>query len=160
MRSFAECLIARESQSEWPALNYALTENQATLGIVEKLRPRIEALMGKIGFHALLLNALAHAKDEVPWLGEAQINPDGSFGGFTQTTAQSFLGQSSSGGAAMLGWFFELLSSFIGELLTMELVLEVWPVLSRISDFPEAEEPWEDATEAIPQKHFAQSYAN
>ena len=50
MRNFADYLIAREGDSDWPAFNYSLTENQATLGIVEKLRPQLEELMVKRGF--------------------------------------------------------------------------------------------------------------
>ena len=126
MRSFAKCLIDRVQIED----GSVRTENVATLSVVEMLRPQLEELMGNTGYRALLLNALARAKDEVPWLGEARMNQDGSFEGFDQPLARRGRGRYSKGGAVMLAWFLGLLASFIGELLTIQLTLEVWPDLS------------------------------
>ena len=137
MRHFASCLIAREGDSDWPALNFPLTENQATHGVVDKLRPQLEELLGEMGFRALLMNALGCAKDEVPWLGEARMHSDGSFVGFEPNPVLTGSGTVANGGAVMLAWFLGLLTSSIGELLTIQLVLEVWPDLSLNGRFSE-----------------------
>lgn len=160
MRKFAECLIAGEEGAEWPAFNYPLTENQATLGIVEKLRPQIEELMGEMGFRALLMNALACAKDEAPWLGEAKIAPDGSFEGFEQTPPLRGSGILSTGGAVMLAWFLGLLTASIGELLTIQVVLEVWPDLLLNQSLTEDAISWDRAIAVIQPQHFAQYHEN
>lgn len=157
MRDFAVYLIARERDSDWPAFNFPLTESQATLGIVEKLRPQLEELMGESGFRALLMNAFAYSKDEVPWLGEARLNPDGSFEGFAPSSAGMDADELTHGGAVVLAWFLGLLMASIGELLTIQLVLEVWPDLSRNGSFTNEGESWEEATEANP---IAQYYEN
>lgn len=157
MRDFAVYLIARERDSDWPAFNFPLTESQATLGIVEKLRPQLEELMGETGFRALLMNAFAYSKDEVPWLGEARLNPDGSFEGFAPSSAGMDADELTHGGAVVLAWFLGLLMASIGELLTIQLVLEVWPDLSRNGSFTNEGESWDEATEANP---IAQYYEN
>lgn len=160
LHKFAECLIARERESDWPAFNYPLTENQATLGIIEKLRPQLVELMGETGFRALVMNALTRAKDEVPWLGEARLNADGSLDGLEQTPALMDSEKVSTGGAVMLAWFFGLLASFIGELLMLQLVLEIWPDLLLSGSVPEVEEPWEDARAMNAPQRFAQYHEN
>ena len=157
MRNLSEYLIARERDSDWPAFNYPLTDNQATLGIVEKLRPQLEELMGETGFRTLLMNALAYSKDEVPWLGEARLKPDGSCEGLAPSSAEIDAEELTHGGAVVLAWFLGLLMASIGELLTIQLVLEVWPDLARSGNFPSEGESWEEATEA---NHFAQYYEN
>ena len=157
MRNLSEYLIARERDSDWPAFNYPLTDNQATLGIVEKLRPQLEDLMGETGFRALLMNACAYSKDEVPWLGEARLNPDGSFEGFAPSSAEIDAKELSHGGAVVLAWFLGLLMASVGELLTIQLVLEVWPELSPNGALPNEDESWEQAAEV---NYFAQYYEN
>ena len=157
MRDFAVYLIARERDSDWPAFNFPLTESQATLGIVEKLRPQLEELMGETGFHALLMNAFAYSKDEVPWLGEARLNPDGSFEGFAPSSAGMDADELTHGGVVVLAWFLGLLMASIGELLTIQLVLEVWPDLVLNSSLPSEDDSMEEATEA---SHFAKYYEN
>ena len=157
MRNLSDYLIARERDSDWPAFHYPLTDNQATLGIVEKLRPQLEELMGETGFRALLMNAFAYSKDEVPWLGEVRLNSDGSFEGFAPSSAEIDAQELSHGGAVVLAWFLGLLMGSIGELLTIQLVLEVWPELSLNGDLPNKDESWEEAAEA---NYFAQYYEN
>lgn len=135
MRNFAKYLIVHEGDTA----ESSLTENQATLGVLEKLRPQLEELMGNTGFRALVMHSMVRAKDEVPWLVEARMNPDGSFNGFDPTLALTSPEKLSKGGAVMLAWFLGLLASFIGELLTNQLVLEVWPELSLHKCFSQEE---------------------
>lgn len=160
MRNFAQCLIAREGDTDWPAFNFPLTEYQATLGIVEKLRPQLEELLGETGFRALLMNALGCAQDEAPWLGEARMNPDGSFEGFEQDPMLTDSEKVSKGGAVMLAWFLGLLTASIGELLTIQLVLEVWPDLSLNERFSEASESLSEPLAQPTPWQFAQYYEN
>ena len=126
MREFAACLIEHETGSAADPR----TENEATLVVLEKLRPQLEELMGNTGYRALLMNALARTKGEAPGLSDAGMNQDVSLDGLDESFPLTAPGHSADGGTVMLAWFFELLASFLGELLTFQLALEVWPDLS------------------------------
>lgn len=127
MRDLAHRLIAIETGGE----ESSRTENQTALEVVQKLRPALEELMGSTGFHALVSRSLVLAEKEVPGLGGARMNADGGVEHFQETQVKTAPQPVSTGGAVMLAWLLGLLMSFIGEILTMQLVIEVWPDLSR-----------------------------
>jgi hypothetical protein len=126
MRYFASSLVSHEeSSSESP-----LTENQAVALVVEKLRFPLVEFMGTTGFRALLSRSLMLAKEEDPWLAAARVSADGRLEGFDLPQPMEEPKDRPKGGVVMLAWLLGLLGSFIGELLTMQLVLETWPDLS------------------------------
>jgi hypothetical protein len=126
IRYFAKLLIAHEAGNH----DSSRTEIQTAFGVIRKLRPVLEELMGNTGFRALVSRSMLLAEEEVPGLGGARMNADGSLEGFEESQVKTGPEESSEGGAVMLAWMLGLLGSFIGELLTMQLVLEVWPDLS------------------------------
>lgn len=143
MRNFAKRLIAHEAgliAHEAGNHESSRTENQTALAVVQKLRPQLEELMGNTGFHALVSRSLVLAEKEVPWLGGAQMNADGSLEGFEETQVKVGAEKNFTGGVVMLAWLLGLLGSFIGELLTMQLVLQVWPDLSLNGYFPQEDD--------------------
>ena len=127
MRDFSERLIAYEtrenesSETKTPA---------ACLVVGEKLRPQLATLMGNVGFRALLSRALALANAEVPWLRAVHVNADGSFEGLDELGAQVDPDEIFEGCVVLLAQLLGLLVAFIGEILTLRLVREVWPKLS------------------------------
>ena len=125
MRDFAERLIAYEAKGN----KSSGTKTLLAFPVGEKLRPYLATLMGNAGFRALLSRALALASEEVPWLRAVQVKADGSLEELdelkTQVDADEFL----QGRVVMLAQLLGLLVAFIGEILTLQLVLEVWPKL-------------------------------
>ena len=126
MRDFAERLIAYETRGNNPSE----TETSGPFLVGEKLRPQLATLMGNVGFRALLSRALALANAEAPWLRAVHVNTDGSFQGLDELGAQVGPDEIFEGRVVLLAQLLGLLVTFIGELLTLRLVRDVWPKLS------------------------------
>jgi hypothetical protein len=124
MRDFAERLIAYEAKEN----KSAETRTPAACLVGEKLRPQLAALMGNVGFHALLSRALALANAEVPWLRAVHAKADGSFEGLDKLELDPQ--EIFEGCVVLLAQLLGLLVAFIGEHLTLRLVREVWSKLS------------------------------
>jgi hypothetical protein len=123
MRDFAERLIAYETKG-----NKSSGTKTAGLFLVgEKLRLHLTALMGKVGFRALLSRALALANAEAPWLHGVHVKADGSLGGLDELGAQFDPEKIAEGSVVLLAQLFGLLVAFIGGSLTLRLVREMWP---------------------------------
>ena len=125
MRDFAERLIAYETRGN----KSSETKTPAAFLIDEKLRPHLATLMGNVGFRALLSRALALANAEVPWLRAVHVNTDCSFQGLDELGAQVGPDEIFAGRVVLLAQLLGLLVAFIGELLTLRLVRDVWPKL-------------------------------
>ena len=126
MRDFAERLIVYETMEN----KSSETKIHAAFLVGEKLRPQLAALMGNVGFRALLSRALALANAEAPWLRAVHVNTDGSFQGLDELGAQVGPDEIFEGRVVLLAQLLGLLVTFIGELLTLRLVRDVWPKLS------------------------------
>src|SRR5680860_328028 len=130
MRDFAGRLIAYETREN----RSSETKTPVACLVGEKLRPQLAALMGNVGFRALLSRALALANAEVSWLRAVHVNADGSFEGLDELGAQVDPDEIFEGCVVLLAQLLGLLVAFIGEILTLRLVREVWPKLS-LNDF-------------------------
>lgn len=119
MRGIAEQLIAQESPQAHAA------GLPAAFSVCEKLRPHLSPLMGTIGFHALLSRALTLAQIDAPRLRGLRVDADGAL------THPDHPGDSldSEGGGAIIAHLLRLLEAFIGERLTLRMLLTVWPNL-------------------------------
>ena len=126
MRDFAERLIAYETTKN----KSSETKIRAAFLVGEKLRPQLAALMGNVGFCALISRALALTSAEVPWLRALHVNADSSFQGLDEFGAQVDPDEIFKGRVVLLAQLLGLLVAFIGEKLTLRLVREVWPKLS------------------------------
>ena len=122
MRDFAERLIAYETKG-----NKSSKTIPAAFLVGEKLRLHLTALMGNVGFRALLSRALALANAEVPWLQAVHVKADGSFGGLDELGAQAGPEKIAEGSVVLLAQLLGLLVAFIGASLTLRLVREIWP---------------------------------
>ena len=124
-RNFAERLIAHETRKN----RSSATKTPAACLVGEKLRPQLATLMGNVGFRALISRALALANAEVPWLHAVHVNADGSFEALDKLEPQVDPDEIFEGCVVLLAQLLGLLVAFIGEELTLRLVLEVWPKL-------------------------------
>ena len=126
MRKLAERLIAHET----PKNKTHETQRPADFSAVAKLRPQLSTLMGNAGFDALLLRAGSLGGLEVAWLREVKIKSDGFFEGLDELESRVGLEKIIEGKVVLLAQLLGLLQTFIGEILTLRLVIEVWPKLS------------------------------
>ncbi len=125
MRDIAERLIAYETAGN----HFSGVNTPAGFPVCEKLRPHLATLMGNTGAHALLSRALARAEADVPSLRAMQVEADGSLAGLDKLQGQIDPEEIAEGRVALLAQLLGLLVAFIGELLTLRLVRDVWPKL-------------------------------
>ena len=97
------------------------------LCVSEKLRQPLSTLAGSSGFRSLLARALTLAKAQNPRLSAVQVKPDGSLEGLGRED------QDTEAGVLLIAQLLELLVAFIGEALTMKLVLDSWPNVTGIN---------------------------
>lgn len=123
----AERLIAFEARQKESSETIA----PAAFPVAEKLRPHLTTFMGNAGFRALLMRALALAGAEMPWLREVQVSSTGSLT-LPEELAEKGAGTTLLEGRVMLvAQLLGLMVAFIGEKLTLQLLLDVWPQFSR-----------------------------
>jgi len=126
MRSIARQLLASES----PGITSAEADSPARFRATDKLRPHLSMLMGGAGFQALLARALALAAVEAPWLAAVLVVADGELEGLAVAQARLDAAEFSEGEAALLAQLLGLLVAFIGQALTLRLIIQIWPQLS------------------------------
>lgn len=122
LKEFARRLTAYEAA----AVKVAGAQNSVAFHVCEKLRRPLSRLAGVAGFRSLLSRALALANDETHWLKDVHVNADGSLEGLdeAQSVSQS---EVEEGEVMLVAHVIELLVTFIGEGLTLQLVQEAWP---------------------------------
>lgn len=96
--------------------------------VSEKLRIPLTRFAGAEGFASLLRRALVLASAEVPALQNLKVGPEGRLEGFDQLADDTGTAAGGSEAAvAITAHLLGLLSTFIGERLTLRLIHEVWP---------------------------------
>jgi hypothetical protein len=125
MRDFAEQIIAYETGEIESSGTYA----PVAFPVSDKLRQHMASIMGTTGFRALLARALKLADAEVPLLCAVQVRADGSLEGLDKLEVQADPQELAEGRVVLLAELLGLLVVFIGEILTLRLVREVWPQL-------------------------------
>jgi len=125
MRDFAKRLTAHESKGNKSSQSKARVAFQ----VCEKLRPHIATLMGNAGFQGLLARALALASREAPALRALHVKADGSLAGLDELEAQARPVDLAEEGVVLLTQLLGLLAAFIGESLTLRMVLQAHPKL-------------------------------
>jgi hypothetical protein len=128
MRDLAERLIAHEMQG-----NKSSKSPMAFL-VNERLRSHLTALLGVVGFRALLSRALVLASAEVSWLRAVQVKTDGSLEGLGELEVRVSRDTFLDSCVVLLAQFLGLMVTFIGEELTLRLVQDLSPKLP-LNDF-------------------------
>lgn len=91
--------------------------------------------MGQAGYRALIFRALVLARVEVPWLSEVEITADGGLTKHAKFSANRENEEEADGGEVLLAHLLGLLEAFIGELMTLRLLQELWPDLPKEANF-------------------------
>jgi hypothetical protein len=99
----------------------------AAAHVCDKLRPKLATLMGATGFRALLSRALALASAEIPALCALEIDAKDSVVCAKPVSGKADAAHDIDGGVVLVAQLLTLLVAFIGENLTRQLLLEVWP---------------------------------
>jgi hypothetical protein len=125
MRDLAQRLLTYESDGD----NTSEPAGYATLRVYEKLRGNLRVLVGVAGFRALASRALTLARSEVPGLGAVQVAADGKLQGISEIEPPMKADENwiDEEGVILISSLLGLLLMFLGEALTMNLVLNVWP---------------------------------
>ena len=126
MRDLARRLVALEATTETPSESQMAELTRVS----EKLRISLTRFAGLHGFTTLMHRALVLARAHVPSLEAVKVRADGGLDGLEETAAKT----SDSGadkGTVIIACFLDLLATFIGEPLTLQLLDEAWPDLSR-----------------------------
>ena len=136
MRRLARRIAAIEGAS-----NQFGASKGTAFNVCEKLRASLSPLVGVAGFRSLLSRAIVLASADVDWLKKLAVMPDGSL-----TTPEAAAGLSEDeiarGERVLIAHLVGLLITFIGEALTLRLLEEAWPEVSRsdLSSGPETKE--------------------
>jgi hypothetical protein len=118
LRIYAESLINAEMTR-----NASLKSiSTAIFVVIEKMGPNFAALMGTIGFRALLSRALVLANADVAWLSGLHVGNDGFFEGLTELQAEASPEEIYDGGIVLLVRLLGLLVALIGKDLTLQLL--------------------------------------
>jgi hypothetical protein len=96
--------------------------------IFEKIWGPVESFSGRRAFESLLSRALTASSSEFPWLGSAQLNPDGSLEGIGTTGQQvPSAAEAAAGEVAVVSSLIGLLRVILGEGVTVRLLESVCP---------------------------------
>lgn len=124
MRTLAQRLLALETAGDSAADAHM---HEAVL-VSEKLRVSLTRFAGPDGFTALLRRSLVLARRDAPSLQAVEVK-DGQLAGL-----EDVAGDAENGGieaaTAVTTHLLALLSTFIGEALTLRLVRQAWPSLT------------------------------
>ena len=100
-----------------------------------KLREKLAVLIGQEGFAALFSRALHVSRRDMPGLGKIVVSAQSSSElqgtrEFVEANADD-LNAVIEGFSAIVGRFIGLLTTFIGDELSMQLLIDVWPELAQ-----------------------------
>jgi hypothetical protein len=96
--------------------------------LFEKIWGPVETFSGRRTFESLLSRALTATSSEFPWLGSAQLSPDGSLEGIgTKGQPVPSAAEAAAGEVAVVRSLIGLLRVILGEGVTMRLLESVCP---------------------------------
>lgn len=133
MRQLAERLVAFEAAET----NILEGDAVATCRVCEKLRRLLSTFTGTAGFSSLLTRSLTLAKREAPALSAVRVDSDGSMTGMEGEAARAC--------SVLVAHLLSLLTTFVGETLTMRLLHDVWPEFSGSNLNSQGEDFYESA---------------
>ena len=97
----------------------------AAFRVCERLRQALSIFAGAAGFRSLLSRALVLAGDEVRWLKAVHVKADGSLEGLDELQLSD--ADAAEGELVLVAELIGLLTTFIGEGLTLRLLHQAWP---------------------------------
>lgn len=97
--------------------------------IFERLNSHLSIRLGTGGYHALLYRAVTLAASGSPWLASVHVSQDGLVEGFQDMSQYDAI---YNGSVAILAHLIELLDTFIGRILTIRILHNIWPDVIQI----------------------------
>ncbi len=95
--------------------------------VIDQLRTHLIRLAGVVGFRSLLSRALTLAKSEVPLLNMVHVGADGSLKGLEGIAQSQEAGADERAALVLVAHLLDRLVTFIGQPLTLRLVIDAWP---------------------------------
>ena len=129
IRNLARRILAAEAARDAGGVPAA-----GAIRVCAELQGPLTTLAGTAGYSSLLARALSLTRDHFPSLAGVVVRPDGTLDGFAEggDASESDLGQ-----VALVSNLLALLSTFIGDSLTLRLACTAWP--EAITDRPDPE---------------------
>ena len=118
MREWSRRLLAASQPASDPHVHEVAV-------VSEKLRVPLTTFAGAEGFASLMRRALVMASAEVPSLQNLKVGSEGRLEGLEHLPSD--IGTRSEAAVAITAHLLGLLSTFIGERLTLRLIRESWP---------------------------------
>ena len=120
-RALAQELVEHEERLR----SGSAADTSGRQAVIERLQPTLVPLVGKAGFSSLLTRALTLAKRESPSLRDVRIEDDWRLNG---------LSDDSSGMVVLIAHLIGLLTTFMGETLTLRLLRNAWPEIPSLQE--------------------------
>lgn len=128
VRELAKYLVAFESCIASPPRTPGILEFR----IFARLCKPFAAISGNQGLQPLLVRALESAHLDYPWLETARVSLDGEVQGLGSLGQSLSEGAAAAGELAMIASLVELLRTFLGDGVTMQLLRSIWPLVTLI----------------------------
>ena len=126
IKDLAQRLLALEAEQGQPTDDPV----DEAVKVCEKLRVLISRLVGVAGFASLLSRALSMAKVLEPSLVVVKVEANSDLVGFEQIGPTHDRAERRNAGVALVAQLLGLLTTFIGQSLTLSLVRAAWPDVS------------------------------
>jgi hypothetical protein len=131
MWQLAELLVEHEACRQ----DSTAARNVAAGRVFDRLRRPLCMLTGMSGLRVLLLRALALARAQSVGLSVVGVESDASLTGLDRIA----IDDNPEGAIVLIAQLLGLLSAFIGEGLTMSILVDAWPDLGSLSPEPAQE---------------------
>lgn len=129
-RDLARRLLANESaRGKNPDTGAGVTPLPPAARVCDKLRTVLTTFAGSAGFRSLLTRALTLAATRAPDLKGVTVTPDGSLSGIENVESGKYKGTAREWELILVAQLLDLLATFIGEILMLQLVRQGWPDL-------------------------------
>ncbi len=102
----------------------------AQFRVIEQLCAKITEVSGNTGLQTMLSRALSATRADFPWLRSAKASKTGGLVGLDQVHPPPDSEEAMRGELAVLGSLIELLRSFLGDGVTLQLLRSLWPLAS------------------------------
>lgn len=117
----ARLLLAHEGGLEGQAEHAVAAER-----VYDKLHAHLAPILGSAGVRALLARSVKLIRDRFPFLEVAVVESSTKLRECLQARESAVAGESA---ASLFGTFFALLTTFIGERLTTQVLRRAWPTI-------------------------------
>jgi len=129
-RDLARRLLAKEAaRAKNSGTGTSTTPVPPAVRVCDKLRTVLVTFAGIAGFRSLLTRALTLSAARMPELKGVTVQEDGSLSGFENIASSKKKNAVEDWEEMLVGKLLDLLVTFVGETLMLQLVSQAWPNL-------------------------------